>query len=220
MRQLLLDLTQAPAPTFSNFVPGRSAEALLAARSAAAGAIKEPVLYLWGEPGSGKTHLLRAMCAEAEGAMFVRGAEYAGQETARVLVIDDVEQLQEPAQVALFNAFNEGRHQLIVASARAAPREVALRRDLATRLALGLTYLLHALTDDEKRDALAAHARVRGFALSDEVRAYLLTHTRRDMPSLIATLDALDRYSLETGRPVTVPLLREAIRPAQGSPTP
>lgn len=220
MRQLLLDLTQAPAPTFSNFVPGRSAEALLAARSAAAGALKEPVLYLWGEPGAGKTHLLRALCAEAEGAEFVHGADYTGRENAPVLAIDDIEQLPEPAQVALFNAFNEGRHRLIAVSARAAPREVALRRDLATRLALGLTYLLQALTDDEKREALAVHARLRGFALSDEVRAYLLNHTRRDMPSLIATLDALDRYSLETGRPVTVPLLREAMRPSQAASAP
>ena len=220
MRQLLLDLTQAPAPTFSNFVPGRSAEALLAARSAVAGTLQVPVLYLWGEPGSGKTHLLRALCAEADGAMFVPGEDYTGQESAAVLAIDNVERLAEPAQIALFNAFNEGRHRLIVVSALAAPREVALRRDLATRLALGLTYLLHALTDDEKREALAAHARARGFALSDEVRGYLLTHTRRDMPSLIATLDALDRYSLETGRPVTVPLLREAIRPAQAAPAP
>jgi DnaA family protein len=56
-----------------------------------------------------------------------------------------------------------------------------------------------------------AHAHVRGFALGEEVAAYLLTHSRRDMGSLMAALDSLDRYSLETGRPVTVPLLKEAL---------
>jgi DnaA-homolog protein len=45
------------------------------------------------------------------------------------------------------------------------------------------------------------------------VAGYLLTHARRDMPSLIRALDALDRYSLETGRPITVPLLRAALQP-------
>ena len=214
MRQLLLDLTRAPAPTFANFVPGRSAEALHAARAAAEGALREPVLYLWGEAGSGKTHLLHALCAANPEARYIPAADYSAELAARVLVLDDIESLTEAAQVALFNAFNAGAHALIVVSAKAAPREVALRRDLATRLALGLTYRLQALSDEEKRQALAAHARVRGFALSDEVRAYLLNHTRRDMPSLIAALDTLDRYSLETGRPVTVPLLREAIRPA------
>ena len=59
--------------------------------------------------------------------------------------------------------------------------------------------------------ALAAHARSRGFALADEVSAYLLNHARRDMGSLIAALDSLDRYSLETGRAITVPLLKAAL---------
>jgi DnaA family protein len=113
----------------------------------------------------------------------------------------------------LFNAFNERAHALIVVTAGAAPKDVPLRRDLATRLATGLTYRLLALTDDEKREALLAHARVRGFALSDEVASYLLTHARRDMPSLIRALDALDRHSVETGRPITVPLLKAALQP-------
>jgi DnaA family protein len=142
----------------------------------------------------------------------VSGGRYDGDE-APVLVIDDVERLDEPGQVALFNAFNDRLHALIVVTAGAAPKDVALRRDLATRLATGLTYRVLALTDDEKREALLAHARVRGFALSDEVASYLLTHARRDMPSLIRALDALDRHSVETGRPITVPLLKAALQP-------
>jgi DnaA family protein len=218
MRQLLLDFTQAPAPTFENFVPGRNAEALAAVRAALEGRPfhekgSVPVLYLWGETGSGKTHLLRAFADGRAGARYVRGEDYAGGESAGILVLDDVERLGEPRQVALFNAFNERAFELIVVSAHAAPRDVALRRDLATRLATGLTYRLLPLTDGEKRDALSAHARARGFALSEEVAAYLLTHARRDMPSLVQALDALDRYSLETGRPITVPLLRTALQP-------
>ncbi|NJD89083.1 MAG: DnaA regulatory inactivator Hda [Betaproteobacteria bacterium] len=212
MRQLLLDFTQAPAPTFENFVPGRNAEPLAAVRAALAG-IPERVLYLWGETGAGKTHLLQAFTAARTGARYVRGEDYAGTESGGTLVLDDVERLAEARQVALFNAFNERAFELIVVSAHAAPRDVALRRDLATRLATGLTYRLLALSDEEKRAALAAHARARGFALSEEVAAYLLTHARRDMPSLIQALDALDRYSLETGRAITVPLLKAALQP-------
>lgn len=212
MRQLLLDFTQAPAPTFENFVPGRNAEPLAAVRAALCG-VPERVLYLWGETGAGKTHLLRAFAQTREGARFVRGEDYLGTESGRVLVLDDVERLGEATQVALFNAFNDRAFELIVVSAHAAPKDVALRRDLATRLATGCTYRLLALSDEEKRDALAAHARARGFALSGEVAAYLLSHARRDMPSLIGALDALDRYSLETGRPITVPLLKAALQP-------
>ena len=212
MRQLLLDFAQAPAPTFDNFVPGRNAEPLAAVR-AALSAIPERVLYLWGETGAGKSHLLRAFAAARPGARYVRGEDYLGTESGGVLVLDDAERLAEARQVALFNAFNERAFELIVVSAHAAPKDVALRRDLATRLATGLTYWLQPLTDDEKREALAAHARARGFALTGEVASYLLTHARRDMPSLMQALDALDRYSLETGRPITVPLLKAALQP-------
>jgi DnaA family protein len=76
------------------------------------------------------------------------------------------------------------------------------------------------LTDAEKRDALAAHARARGFALGDDVASYLLTHGRRDMLSLIRALDVLDRHSLETGRPITVPLLKAAMQPELAGPAP
>jgi DnaA family protein len=212
MRQLLLDFTQAPAPTFENFVPGRNAEPLASLRAAPAG-LRERVLYLWGETGAGKTHLLLAFAQGCAAARYVRGEDYAGTETGGILVIDDVERLGEARQVALFNAYNERAFDLLVVSAHAAPRDVALRRDLATRLATGLTYRLHPLTDEEKRAALSAHAKARGFALSEEVAAYLLTHARRDMPSLVQALDALDRYSLETGRPITVPLLKAALQP-------
>lgn len=219
MRQLLLDITQAPAPSFENFVPGRNAEALAALRAAAAGRLAERVVYLWGEPGAGKSHLARAFAAARPGARLVPGADYAG-EPAETLVIDDVERLGETRQVGLFNAFNERAHSLLVVTAGAAPRDVSLRRDLATRLATGLTYRLLCLTDDEKREALLAHARSRGFALSDEVAAYLLTHARRDMASLIRALDALDRHSVETGRPITVPLLKAALQPELSGESP
>jgi DnaA family protein len=221
MRQLLLDFTQAPAPTFENFVHGGNSELFHALESAVRGELPERVVYIWGETGAGKSHLLKAYAQaggprrgrylSASAASFDRldpGATLAGH-----IALDDLERLPESEQVALFNAFNERAFSFLLVAAHAAPRDVAIRRDLATRLATGLTYRVLPLTDEEKRAALAAHAKSRGFALSEEVSSYLLTHVRRDMGSLMATLDALDRYSLETGRPVTVPLLKAAMQP-------
>jgi DnaA family protein len=210
LKQLLLDFTQAPPPTFANFVPGGNAELAHRLQAAARGEYDDRILYLWGESGAGKTHLLKAFSLES-GAPYVVADRYDARVGAPVLAIDDVERLSDDQQVALFNAFNERSFRLLVVGASASPRDVALRRDLATRLATGLTYLVCALTDDEKRDALAAHAKARGFALGEDVANYLLTHARRDMGSLISALDALDRYSLETGRAVTVPLLKAAL---------
>jgi DnaA family protein len=199
MRQLLLDFTRAPEPTFENFVPGGNGELLHALASAVAGRPSERVVYLWGESGAGKTHLARAFERAVEGRRGVR-------------VVDGVEQLDEAAQAELFNAFVDRAFAFLLATARSAPRDLALRRDLATRLASGLAYRVLPLTDEEKRAALAAHARTRGFELSGDVASYLLTHARRDMGSLMSALDAIDRYSLETRRPVTVPLLKAAMQ--------
>jgi DnaA family protein len=213
MRQLLLDFTQAPAPTFENFVHGGNAELAHVLESAVRGESPERVIYVWGEKGAGKSHLLRAFAAAGttRHARYVRAADFRASDAEGVLALDDVDQLPEPQQIDLFNAFNEHAFTLLAVSASAAPRDVALRRDLATRLATGLTYRLLPLSDGEKGAALAAHAKVRGFPLADEVTSYLLNHSRRDMGSLMAALDSLDRYSLETGRPITVPLLKAAL---------
>jgi DnaA family protein len=214
MRQLLLDFTQAPAPTFANFVPGGNAELACALEAALRGTPAERVMYVWGESGAGKTHLLKAFAQASGGnARYVRARDYMDAGHAPAFAIDDVEQLTDEEQVSLFNAFNERTFAFLLVSAGAAPRDVPIRRDLATRLATGLTYRVLPLSDTEKRAALAAHAKSRGFAIPDEVTSYLLTHARRDMGSLIAALDSLDRYSLETGRPVTVPLLKAALQP-------
>ena len=198
MRQLLLDFTRAPEPTFENFVHGGNGELVHALDAAVHGRPAERVVYMWGESGAGKTHLARAFEREVHGRRGVR-------------VVDGVETLDEDAQAELFNAFVAREFAFLLVTAASAPRDLALRRDLVTRLASGLTYRVLPLTDDEKRAALAAHARTRGFDLSEDVAAYLLTHARRDMGSLISALDAIDQYSLETRRPVTVPLLKAAM---------
>ena len=198
MRQLLLDLTQAPEPTFANYVHGGNAELFGVLRAAARGNAPDRVVYVWGEAAAGKTHLARSFAAEAGTSLRSR-------------VIDDVERLPEDAQAELFNAFIERDFDFLLATSRLPPADLPLRRDLATRLATGLTYHVTPLTDAEKREALAVHARVRGFDLSEEVASYLLTHARRDMGSLVSALDAIDRYSLETGRAITVPLLKQAM---------
>jgi len=80
---------------------------------------------------------------------------------------------------------------------------------LRTRMGWGLVYQIHGLTDDEKLATLTQMAEARGLTLSPGVLPYLLSHFQRDMVSLSSMLDSLDQYSLETKRPITLPLLRE-----------
>lgn len=219
MKQLLLEISSDFTPTLDNFVAGRNAEVLQALRESAGGTQSERFIYLWGEPGSGKTHLLNAFVADATR----RGVQsvYARCGVALpenlggydVVALDDVGRLDSEGQVALFNLYNqlrEGQGRLLT-SGPCAPAQLPMRPDVVTRLGWGLIYQVHGLSDEEKVQALHAHAACRGFRLGAGVAEYLLRHWRRDLPSLLGVLDALDRYSLETKRPITVPLLRETL---------
>ena len=220
-QQLLLQLAEPPAPTLDNFVPGRNGAALQALRDIAAGA--ERFVYLWGEPGSGRTHLLRGLvqAAGTTEAQYLQGAAAGGRAGDKLIAVDDVQQLGADDQIGLFDLYNRVRTAggALVASGDAAPAQLALRADLRSRLAWGLAFQLHPLSDQEKAAALRKHAEERALRLGEDVIAYLLRHARRDMASLIGILDALDRYSLEQKRPVTLPLLRNALESMRHKPS-
>jgi DnaA family protein len=213
MRQLALDITAPPAPTFDNFVVGRNAEAVSHLRAAVAGG-NDRFIYLWGEAGSGRTHLLQAVAGATYATYVACDANSVFDDDAPLLAADDVDRLGADAQIALFNRYNALREQGggLIASSNVPPVQLNLRADLLTRLGWGLVVQLHALSDNEKAQALGQRAKARGFTLSQEVIAYLLTHAPRDMGALFETLDAVDRHSLETKRAVTVPLVREWLR--------
>lgn len=199
MKQLALGISPPPEPSFENFVPGANAELLARLRELAEGRLAESIVYLWGEPGSGRSHLLRA----------------AARASARPLVLaDDVEALDETRQRTLFMQINEARESggSVLAAGSSPPSRLPLREDLRSRLGWGLVYQVKPLTDGERAVYLRAEAERRGMHLSDEVVSYLLTRVRRDLPSLGAILDELDRVSLEQQRAVTLPLVREALK--------
>lgn len=216
MKQLVLDISRPPEPTLDNFVVGQNAELLGQLREMLGANPRERFVYVWGARGAGKTHLLKA-CA-AQSGTYIGCAEHASLEGelpgASVVAVDDVQCLNETAQIGLFNLYNRMREEggALLTAGDCAPAQLKLRPDVVTRLGWGLVYLLHPLSDEEKDEALRVHAAQRGFMLADEVARYLLRHWRRDLPSLMAALDALDCYSLETKRPITVPMLKELMQ--------
>lgn len=215
--QLTLDLSALPPPSLDNFVPGGNGEVVAALRRWAAATSDDRVIYLWGAPGAGKTHLLQAAVerASANGPASYRSSQKALFDALdpplKFLAVDDVDQFDDDGQAELFSLL---RHALdggvrLLAAGSVPPAALNLRADVRTRLGAALVLNVRALTDDEKIAVLRQHARERGFELTDEGAHYLLRHNPRDLPRLLALLDAVDRYSLQHKRPVTLPLLRE-----------
>lgn len=226
MKQLVLDIRPDAPPTLDNFVVGANAE-LVATLSLIAPAMRTPAdlparhVYLWGAPGSGRSHLLRAaatIAGDSGRPVHLLPAAAVGdvlpETPGALLAIDDIDRLAPAAQIALFNAFNRagGNAQSLLLAGPAAPLGLDLREDLRTRIGQGLTFEVQPLDDASRAAILTTLAERRGLRLNDEVIAFLLRHGRRELASLLAVLDVLDTASLERKRPITVPLLREMMR--------
>lgn len=219
MRQLILDLLPETQPRLDSYVVGGNGEAVTGLAAWLNPDSAESSLFLWGESGSGKTHLLRACAGRYKDA--ASDPDLAGMPSAsggnsngslQMYAIDNVDALSGSGQITLFNLFNRlvdsgGR---LITAARKPPLGLELREDLRTRLGSGLIYRLQPLSDGEKIAALSALAELRGLRLPNGALDYLLARAPRDMGSLTAYLVALDRYSLEHKRAITMPLLREA----------
>ncbi|CAM3730312.1 DnaA regulatory inactivator Hda [Polynucleobacter brandtiae] len=198
------------------------------ARPAGENALNQRWMYWWGAEGSGRTHLLDSLANAAQVLGFQHFAlnpnepstwvkledqltNLGASHSASVITVDDVDCLNDRLVASLFrilNAVQASQAMYIFMAGNAAPGALKLREDLRTRLGWGLVFQTHALGDDEKIQALEQSAQARGLVLSPEVLPWLLNHFYRDMPSLMALIDALDAYSLETKRAVTLPLVR------------
>jgi DnaA family protein len=218
MKQIPLAIGPDPLPTFDTYLSSANAAAVAHLRSL--GAAAAPV-YLWGPPGSGKTHLLRALVHERQ-----RAGERAGSFDAQtpapwqfeagwpLVVVDDCERLDAQRQHAAFALFVQAADAGAqwAAAGRLPPVDLALRDDLRTRLAWGHVFALQPASESEARAALRREADRRGIFLADEVMDYLLTRTARDMRTLMHLLDRIDRFALARQRLVTVPLLRQVLQ--------
>jgi DnaA family protein len=210
MRQLLLDLLPETPPSLDNFVCG-DVETLAALTGWLAGERTDTSFHLWGEAGCGRSHLLLASDFVYIDALSNPALAEVGEP--EELAVDNVDALDATGQIALFNHFNRlkmGGGRLLTAAIQP-PKHLALREDLRTRLGSGLIYRLHPLSDAEKAEAVATQAKERALKLSPESIDYLLRHAPRDMRTLSAFVVALDRYTLEHKRAVTLPLLRELL---------
>jgi DnaA family protein len=225
MKQLALSLAPPPAPSLDNFSPGRNRELLSVLGHLIAGRDVERSIYIWGEPGSGRSHLLQAAISALRAAglncAYLTPADAMPEPAGlRAVAVDDVESLSAGSQRAFFHLYNQLRERagIVLAAGNVPPAQLRLRPELLTRLGWGLVYQVQALTDDEKAEALKLHATTRAFDLPDGVIDYLLRHLSRDLPSLMGVLDALDLHSLETKRPITLPLLKELLETSDESP--
>jgi DnaA family protein len=224
--QLALQLRMPPDQRFDTFVAAPPA-ALAQLRALARGESRESV-YVEGAHGTGKSHLLRATCAEADaqgrrvaylplaplrGRMREATELVAGRD---LVAIDGLETIagERVDEVALFDLHNRARADGIglLYAADAAPVALGfVLPDLISRLAQCHRIALSPLNDEGRREALRLRARHRGVAFDEAAIDWLLTRSSRDLSDLSAIFERLDRASLAAQRRITVPFLRDVL---------
>lgn len=217
MNQLIFDFAERGYPSFDKFLGTENAELVYVLQHK-----HDPFIYVWGEEGAGKSHLLRAWVAQAldagKKAVYIDAAATPLTEAAfeaEYLAIDQIEKLGNEEQALLFAVFNRFRNSgkgFLLLSSEHTPQQLVIREDLRTRMAYCLVYEVKPLTDQEKIDALVSMAAARQVTIDPEIFEYLLNHWRHDMDSLMQMLDTLDNYAVTMGKRITLPLLRQLLK--------
>ena len=224
MRQLPLSVRLRDRASFESFLPGPN-EVALTQLKALAEQQRPGLVWLCGPEGSGKTHLLQALCARAgSAAAYVPlsqlesygAAAVSDWQGARWLCLDEIAPTVgriewEHALFAVYRDCEERGASLLMA-AREAPIQLPfVLPDLASRCAAGHRLALQALDEEQQCAALRLRAQLRGFDLPEETAHYLQRRLPRDMSSLFALLDELDAAALAAQRRLTVPFIRDVL---------
>lgn len=193
---------------------------------------KQPLgVYLWGNAGVGKTHLLRALAGVAHAAGWhvllldgqgLQSMDAAQPQAPTLVLLDDCEQLDEAAQHWAFNMFIEAAAcgpatppVRIIAAGACPPVDLPVREDLRTRLGWGLVFGIEPLSEEGVRRVLSRESQRRGLNWAEGVLPYILTRFNRNLGHLMPLVDRLDRFALAEKRVITVPLLKQMLEQEQ-----
>ncbi|MFT4938730.1 MAG: DnaA family protein [Paraglaciecola sp.] len=232
-KQLSLPVNLRDTETFDSFVVGNNQQlvSMLIGLTEQANNIPDTpwLTFISGDTGVGKSHLLYALCQQAQNkGLSCVYLNFNDQESfslemledlehSQVICLDDIDALQgsKAWQIGVFDLINrikENGTSRLVITANASPNNLQLElADLISRLAWGISYKLNALNDEQRSEALIKRAEQRGLSMPKKVATYLVNHWRRDMPALMTTLDKLDVISLQEQRKLTIPFVKTTL---------
>jgi len=222
--QLPVQFELQSTQNFSAFYPGNNKEIISHLQKLFTN--KEQQIFLWGEAGSGKSHLLQATCQEANNTnktsfFFSLDAKALpptsildGLENIDLVCFDNIDQISGNSkwEQAFFNFFNLHRDNdnYLLLSALCPPKYLEIQLpDLKTRMNWGLTLKLKPLTDEQLLKALTYKADALGFEIPTNVGKFLMNHYTSDLPSIWKLLDKIEQATLIAQRKLTIPFLKQ-----------
>lgn len=228
--QLSLPVSLLGGATFGNFSIEGSTNGEIISQLKLLHQDPEPMpVLLWGEAGSGITHLLHALCqfypSRGLRAFYVSFNELTRFTSSELLnlpshfdliCIDDLHLVigQAHWEESLFHLFNRMRDQKrsLVFGAQQAPQSMKFHlADLASRIRGSMIYRVKNLSDEAKRDVFIEKAAEKGINVSSEVAEYIIHRVTRGMSELTEILEQLDEASLREKRKITIPFVKQIL---------
>ncbi|HLR16661.1 MAG TPA: DnaA regulatory inactivator Hda [Alcanivoracaceae bacterium] len=224
--QLTLPLYLEDGLNYASYVADENCAVVQATQAWAKGEMEQ--IFLYGEKGSGRSHLIHAAIklADEEGfATCVLPCKelvqmppevLEGIEQFTMVAVDDVDTFagQPEWEEALFHLYNRCRelgHSMLF-SAERKPHDSGFQLpDLISRLGAGPVFKLQPLTDEGLTKLLLSRAKQRGMPLHQDVAHYIILRGVREPKALIELLDRLDKSALTQQRKLTIPFVKEVL---------
>ena len=227
MQQLPLHIELKTDATFENFVAGDNASLVGQLKSIAQN--HSDFLYISGSSGSGKSHLLQALTQSfshlnpnklvaylpLDDTSLMPGMLH-GLSGFDCICLDNIHCVigNDEWELAIFDLYNQLKEhsKSLIITANESPMFLSVKlADLKSRLSAMLIYSVKDLVDEDKKALLFKKAEDKGLELSEDAANFLLTREQRDLSSLVAAIDKLDRASLQAKRKITIPFIKTVL---------
>ncbi|PCI62677.1 MAG: DnaA regulatory inactivator Hda [Gammaproteobacteria bacterium] len=226
--QLSLAVQLPDDETFSSYVSDKNQHVIEQLKQAINSDNNATGVYLFGQQGVGKSHLLHSCCTYAsslaKSSVCLSFSELQhlsvelleGLEQIDVVCLDDIElicgnALWQQAVFDLFNRMTEQSRFLIITGSESVQQLDLSLPDLKSRLSWGIVEQIKPLCDEDKRKAFQFRAKQRGLLLQDETVKFLFNRLSRDMGHLLSCLDQLDKASIREQRKITIPFIKDVL---------
>ncbi|MDA7438517.1 DnaA/Hda family protein [Candidatus Pseudothioglobus singularis] len=178
-------------------------------------------VFIYGASGQGKTHILQGAVLKAleldKNAIYIDFSEPFPEhildfiDQVHFISFDNVHLISSKNQEIFFDLYNQARQSqiLILVSADSLPSDLEVMRDIKTRLSLAAVYKLEELNDELIMRVIDSQMGQRNLSINSGVYEYLFKNYSRDLKLLLATLNDLDKASLQAKKAISVPFVRK-----------